>query len=343
MTLFIHKLFKHIAGIHWTFAAIYLIASKANRERTMGESGWGAYHRCMSTSMGSGDVAHTLAREHYENFPVAGWLCPPHLRAPIAAIYAFARTADDIADEGEASAEARLTDLAAYRVQLWRAAAQQHCTEPRWADVFAHLSRAIERHALPVALLDALLQAFEQDVRHTASGHRYADHAELLAYCALSANPVGRLLLHLYGICDAPSLAHSDAICSGLQLINFWQDFSRDIPRARHYAPRDALAAHGLSYDDLEVAVASGCARAPTESERAFVAALRGQAQALLHQGSPLAKRIAGRAGWELRLVVQGGLRIAQRIAENGDASLQRRVAIRKRDAPGLLWRAVWM
>jgi hydroxysqualene synthase len=320
------KGFWHLAGVPWHFVATYSIATLCRCFRNMAAMQFPAPHR--------------LASDHYENFPVASWLCPAHLRAPIAAIYAFARTADDIADEGTAAADERLADLAAYREQLQRAARGQPCTEPRWADVFAHLAWAIEAHRLPVPLLDALLQAFEQDTRYTALGHRYADHAELLRYCALSANPVGRLLLHLYGIDDAPSLAHSDLICSALQLINFWQDFSRDIPNARHYAPMDALAAHGLTHADLEAALGR---QEPTQIERAFVKSLREQAVAMFEQGSPLVHRIPGRAGWELRLVVQGGLRIARLIERSSDASLQRRVQIGKRDAPAMLWRALWM
>ena len=136
---------------------------------------------------------------HYENFPVASWLCPPHLRAPIAAIYAFARTADDIADEGPANAAQRLADLAAYRADLHAIAAGQAPSE-RWSAVFAPLAAMLQRHALPVPLLDDLLSAFIQDVEKTRDGAGYAHRTELLDYCRRSANPVGRLLLHLYGV-----------------------------------------------------------------------------------------------------------------------------------------------
>ena len=169
---------------------------------------------------------------HYENFPVASLLCPPGLRQPVAAIYAFARTADDIADEGEATAGERLSDLAAYRAEL-RAAAAGQAPGARWAGVFGPLQVALQSHRLPTALLKDLLDAFAQDVAMTEAGACYPDREELLDYCRRSANPVGRLLLHLYGVQDDAALRESDAICSALQLINFWQDLSVDLPRAR--------------------------------------------------------------------------------------------------------------
>jgi squalene synthase HpnC len=176
---------------------------------------------------------------HYENFPVASWLCPPRLRPAIAAIYAFARTADDIADEGDATPDARLADLAAYRADL-HAAARGESPSPRWQPVFAPLGRVIATFGLPVPLLDDLLSAFEQDVIKTRDGAGYADRAELLDYCTRSANPVGRLLLHLYGVREAEALAQSDAICSALQLINFWQDLGVDIRAGVSTCPRTA-------------------------------------------------------------------------------------------------------
>ncbi len=180
---------------------------------------------------------------HYENFPVASVLCPPHLRAPIAAIYHFARTADDIADEGDASADERLAELALYRSGLDDAPEAL----ARWPQVFGPLSAQREAHGLPAPLLHALLDAFVQDTEKTRDGTGYRDHAELLDYCSRSADPVGRLLLHLYGVQDAESLEMSDAICSALQLINFWQDLSVDIPRGRYYLPQDACERFGVS------------------------------------------------------------------------------------------------
>jgi len=268
--------------------------------------------------------------DHYENFPVASWLCPPHLRAAVAAIYWFARTADDLADEGDAPAAQRLESLAAYRADLHASAVGQ-AFSGRWPAVFGALGPVIGRHALPLPLLDALLDAFEQDVHNP----RYASRTQLLAYCARSADPVGRLLLHLYRVNDQASLLQSDAICSALQLINFWQDLSVDLPRGRLYVPTDDLQRHALTAEQLFT-------RQDSANARALVRSLSQWAAALMAQGAPLARRIPGRAGWELRLVVQGGLRILEKIAHMDHASLQSRPALRRRDAPLLLWRALW-
>jgi len=281
---------------------------------------------------------------HYENFPVASWLCPPRLRAPIAAIYHFARTADDIADEGSAPPEARLAQLAAYRADLLALdglggdAEDALRARSRWPQVFAPLARQVRAHALPLALLDDLLSAFAQDVRKTAANASYGDRAELLDYCRRSANPIGRLLLHLYGVDDAAARAQSDAICSALQLINFWQDLSRDLPRARHYIPDSDCAAHGVARSRLRAE-----AGALTPPLRALLADLNAWTRALMQSGAPLAPRLGGRAGWELRLVVQGGLRILDKIDALRGANLYRRPRIRAHDAPLLLWRALWM
>lgn len=166
--------------------------------------------------------------EHYENFPVASILCPARLRAPILAIYRFARTADDLADEGDAPATQRLMQLRAYRREL---DAPAEAPLSRWPEVFGPLRRAVTDFRLPMPLLHDLLDAFEQDCGNPA----YQDRLQLLDYCRRSANPVGRLLLHLNGVQDAQALAQSDAICTALQLINFWQDPSVDLPRGRSY------------------------------------------------------------------------------------------------------------
>jgi hydroxysqualene synthase len=272
---------------------------------------------------------------HYENFPVASWLCPPALRAPIAAIYHFARTADDLADEGEASAAQRLDDLATYRADLQAVAlAQPH--SGRWPAVFEPLGAQLAAFRLPLPLLDDLLDAFAQDVRKTRDDAGYADRTELLDYCRRSANPVGRLLLHLYGVQDASSLHQSDAICSALQLINFWQDLSRDVPRGRHYLNDADCAARGVNRADI-------LAMRPTPALLALVAEQVRWARTLMLEGAPLVHRVPGRAGWELRLVVQGGLRILDRIEALGYDTFRHRPAIGAVDAPRLLWRAAWM
>ena len=272
---------------------------------------------------------------HYENFPVASWLCPPRLRAPIAAIYHFARTADDIADEGDATAQTRLDDLAAMQADL-HAAAHKVAGSGRWPQVFEPLQAMIHAFDLPVPLLADLLDAFTQDVIKTRDQSGYADRGELLDYCRRSANPVGRLLLHLYGVTDAQALRRSDDICTALQLINFWQDLSVDIPRGRYYLPEQDCAAHGVTRADLQ-------ALKQTEVATNVIAAHAHIARATMLNGIELVHQIPGRAGWELRLVVQGGLRILDKIEALNYATLQQRPKLSAWDVPVMLWRAVWM
>lgn len=270
--------------------------------------------------------------DHYENFPVASCLCPARLRPAIAAIYGFARTADDIADEGEAPSLTRLADLSAYRVDL-QAISVGRGHSGRWPHVFEPLGRIIQEFQLSTLLLDRLLQAFEQDIRFTASARRYQTDAELLDYCTRSANPVGRLLLHLYGIEDDQSLAQSDQICSALQLINFWQDLSVDVTRGRWYVSLQAMQRHGVSDADL---------RADSRSQNAakLVADYATYARSVMQKGASLACRIPGRAGWELRLVIQGGLRILDKIEALKFATWRSRPKLVWTDWPLLLWRA---
>ena len=272
---------------------------------------------------------------HYENFPVASWLCPARLRAPIAAIYHYARTADDLADEGKATAAQRLADLQAYRADLL-ACAQGQPTRARWAHVFAPLAVAIARHALPMPLLTDLLDAFAQDVQMTDRGATYPDRAALLAYCRRSANPVGRLLLHLYGVQAEAALRESDAICTALQLINFWQDLSVDLPRGRHYLVDADCAAHGVARADL-------AAQRRTPASDALIMDCAAWARALMLQGGPLVHRLPGRMAWELRLVVQGGLAVLGRVQALHGASLLQRPRLRAWYLPGMLIRAMAM
>jgi squalene synthase HpnC len=273
--------------------------------------------------------------DHYENFPVASWLCPPGLRRPVAAIYWFARTADDIADEGNATAESRLHDLSQYRTHLQACLSGQPIGD-RWAGVFAALGSAAREFALPAAPLFALLDAFRQDVEKTAAGAGYADRHELLDYCSRSANPVGRLLLHLYGVTDAKALERSDAICSALQLANFWQDLLVDVPRGRYYLPAADCARHGID-------PARPQAWAAHPAAPALVRELCDWTRGVMLQGAPLVHQVPGRAGWELRLVVQGGLRILHRIHRLDYRTLQQRPRLGPADLPAMLWGAARM
>lgn len=261
-----------------------------------------------------------MSVDHYENFPVASWLCPPALRPAVAAIYWFARTADDIADEGEASPAARLAALAAYRAAL-QATIEGRPDPGRWPAVFAALGPVIRDTGLPTACLHDLLSAFEQDARQ----QRWPDRAALLDYCSRSANPVGRLLLHLYQVRDPVALQRSDAVCSALQLINFWQDLGTDVRRGRLYLPLADCARHGVSPEAVLDGVDSAALRRLVADEVAW-------ARGLMHEGAPLVHQVPGRAGWELRLVVQGGLRILDKIEASGHATLLRRPRLRAWD-----------
>lgn len=274
---------------------------------------------------------------HYENFPVASVLCPPRLRPAIAAIYWFARTADDIADEGEARPAQRLQELAAVRDDLF-AAAEGRPGSGRWPHVFAALQPVIAEFDLPVSLLADLLSAFEQDVVK----QRYATEAELLDYCRRSADPVGRLLLHLYGVHDAESLSRSDHICSALQLINFWQDLSVDIPRGRIYIPRELWAAHGVDEAQL-----MACEVNPATTK--LIAACSRAARARMLKGSELpatvARHVGGFDGWraalELRCVIQGGLRILDKMEAMDHRTLAQRPKLGAWDAVVIFFKAL--
>lgn len=275
---------------------------------------------------------------HYENFPVASVLCPPRLRPAIAAIYWFARTADDIADEGDARPAQRLQDLAAIRDDLF-AAAEGRPGSGRWPQVFDALQPVIAEFDLPVALLDDLLSAFEQDVVK----QRYATEAELLDYCRRSADPVGRLLLHLYGVHEAESLTQSDHICSALQLINFWQDLSVDIPRGRIYLPRELWAVHGVDEAQL-----MACKVNPATTN--LIAACARAARASMLKGLKLpatvARQVGGFDGWraalELRCVIQGGLRILDKMETMGHRTLAQRPKLGAWDAVVIFGKALW-
>lgn len=269
--------------------------------------------------------------QHYENFPVASWLCAPALRPAVAAIYSFARTADDLADEGETLPKQRLADLRAYREDL-NAVCRGAAASQRWSAVFQPLCAVLVRHALPYPLLADLLSAFEQDVVK----HEYADRAELLDYCRRSANPIGRLLLHLYGVTGASALEQSDAICTALQLVNFWQDLSVDTRRGRVYVPVSDCERHGLSPEVLR-------SRSETPQVRALMADMVRWTREMMCTGAPLVHTIAGRAGWELRLVVQGGLRVLEKIEGLDFATLRIRPTLHWYDLPRLIWRALRM
>jgi len=264
--------------------------------------------------------------DHYENFPVASWLLPAALRAPVAVIYRFARTADDFADEGDLPAAERLARLDEYRAQLRRIEAGE---APR-APLFAELERIVQRHGLPLALFHDLLDAFTQDVVK----HRYASFAELLDYCRRSADPVGRLLLHLFGAATPANLRDSDAICSGLQLVNFWQDVALDYAKGRVYLPQDEMARFGVT----EAHVAEGRC---DDAWRALVAFQVERTRAMLESGAALGRRLEGRTGVEIRATVRGGLRILEKLTAARGDMFRHRPILRWFDWPVVFLRAV--
>jgi squalene synthase HpnC len=255
--------------------------------------------------------------DHYENFPVASILLPRRLVPAVEAIYAFARSADDIADEGDAQPAERLAALDAYDAGLDTIAANAPAPSP----LFDRLGNIVRAFDLPLQPMRDLLSAFRQDIVTT----RYADYAGLLGYCARSANPVGILMLSLYGAADARNIRDSDAICSALQLINFWQDVAIDWQKQRIYIPQEDMARFGVTESDI----ASGNAGAAFQALMQFEVQ---RARDLMLAGAPLAKRLPGRIGWELRMMVQGGLRILDRLDAARYDVFRQRPTLGKRD-----------
>ncbi|MBV8032238.1 MAG: squalene synthase HpnC [Betaproteobacteria bacterium] len=263
---------------------------------------------------------------HYENFPVASLLLPAALRRPVEAIYRFARNADDFADEGDDPSQVRLGKLAAYRAELVTIAAGRTPEDP----VFRELERAVRAHGLPLHLFEDLLDAFTQDV----TKKRYASYDELLHYCRRSANPVGRLLLHLFKRTAERDFAASDAICTALQLINFWQDVDVDYTNDnRVYLPQDEMRRFGVGELHL---IEKTC-------DAAWKALLGFQVQRtreLMLSGAELGRELPGRIGLEIRATVQGGLRILEKIERAGYDVFRRRPVLGAFDWPLVLARA---
>jgi phytoene synthase len=258
---------------------------------------------------------------HYENFPVASLLLPAPLREPIEVIYRFARSADDFADEGGDPPEVRLQKLSNYRTQLERP------LDPLLRDV----AKVIREHELPVELFADLLDAFSQDV----TKKRYADFSEVLDYCRRSANPVGRLLLHLFKRTSDSNCRASDAICSALQLINFWQDVEPDYAKdARIYLPQDEMARFGVTERHLAEKICN-------DPWRALMKFQVDRTRQLMLSGSRLGKTLPGRIGLEIRATIQGGLRVLEKIEHARYDVFRRRPQLRAFDWPLLLARAL--
>ncbi len=240
-----------------------------------------------------------MSVDHYENFPVASILMPKRLRKPVSAIYRFARAADDIADEGQLSDEERLNRLGEFRAELGRI----QNNEPPLTTVFQNLGAAVHEYALPMQPLYDLLDAFSQDVVKK----RYANFDELLDYCRRSANPVGNLLLRLYGDATPVNIAYSDAICTSLQIINFWQDVAKDHAIGRIYLPLDELARYGATEAQIANQISD-------DAWRSLMKFQVDRVRAMMLSGKPLGSILTGRIGLEMRMIISGGLRILDKL-----------------------------
>jgi len=262
-----------------------------------------------------------MAVGHYENFPVASLLLPAPLREPIEIIYRFARSADDFADEGDDPPELRLRKLNDYRRQL----------ETPEDALLRDVAKIIREHELPVALFADLLDAFSQDV----TKKRYANFADVLDYCRRSANPVGRLLLHLFKRTSDSNCRASDAICSALQLVNFWQDVDVDyLNDGRIYLPQDEMARHGVTERHISQKICD-------DAWRNLMKFQVERARALMLSGKNLGRALPGRIGLEIRATIQGGLRILEKIERARYDVFRRRPKLRALDWPVVFLKAV--
>jgi len=275
---------------------------------------------------------HLEPADHYENFPVGSLLLPARLRPAVAAIYAFARSADDFADEGNLTATERLRLLAEYQAELDKIERNEPTAHP----IFLRLRPHIAAYRLPLQLFRDLLDAFAQDVVKD----RYADFTELLDYCRRSADPVGRLMLHLFDAATPENLQRADAVCSALQLINHWQDVGIDMGKGkgahgRIYLPQDEMARFGVTEEVLSRRTASADFRALMQFQVE-------RARSLMLSGASLGRDLPGRIGLEIRAIVAGGLRILDKIEAVDYDVFKHRPVLTALDWPRLLIKAVF-
>ena len=266
-----------------------------------------------------------LAKNHYENFPVASFFLPKHLREPIALIYAFARQADDFADEGDLEPEQRLKLLNEFEAELDLIRSNQ---TPN-STLFIALQASIQKHRLDLAPFYDLLEAFKQDVTKT----RYENFGEVMHYCRRSANPIGRLLLALYGQATERNIGMADAICSALQLINFLQDIAIDAQKNRIYLPQDELKKYHVAESQIINSDSSGAWALMMEFQI-------NRARKLLQSGAPLGLALSGRAGFEMRMMIAGGERILKKLHQARGNSFSIRPTLSTKDWLYMLYRA---
>lgn len=281
----------------------------------------------------SWDGSNGMAVKHYENFPVASILLPKAVRPDVVNIYRFARAADDIADEGDASQSQRRDALDEFRraiETIGQDPAADGRLNPRLSPIFLPLAATISRHRLPLSPFTDLLSAFEQDLEVT----RYPTEESLMDYCRRSANPVGRLMLHLFNRTDPTSLQESDAICTALQRINFLQDVGIDICKGRIYIPASAMRSEGVTESHFTEQI---CDAAWQRLIRQQVTVCR----ELMSRGAPLGRRLRGRVGLEIRLIVAGGLRILEKIEAARFDVFRQRPTLIPADWIRMVWRAL--
>ena len=266
-----------------------------------------------------------LARTHYENFHVVTFLLPRRLHQDFFNVYAFCRWADDLGDEtGDPALSLRL-------LEWWREELRQMYRDQVRHPVFVALHETVLRHSIPEEPFADLIRAFVQDQKVT----RYQTYAELLDYCVYSANPVGRLVLHLCGYRDAERRRLSDAACTALQLANFWQDVTRDLEKGRVYIPLEDMAAHGYRLEDLEC-------RRYNKNFHELMRELVNRAHILFLEGLPLVEKVDRRLAVDIELFSRGGLAILEKIRVQDYNVLERRPALDKKDRLLLLGRALW-
>ena len=275
------------------------------------------------------DTCLQLARTHYENFPVASFLMPRAARKHIAAFYAFARIADDFADEGYRPPADRLMFLEDWQRRLDAAAVGQVELKGDTDHIAVFIAIRETLRVLPEdsrtkahALLSDLLSAFRQDVIKK----RYDTWADVLDYCRQSANPVGRLVLLVNGYREEAVAQHSDAVCTALQLTNFWQDLARDWAKGRLYVPLEVVATHHARLDALDK-------RRWTKEWRKALSDVGARTEDLFAKGRPVADHVRGRLAWELRVTWLGGHRILDRLAAADYDVFSSRPSLTWRDA----------
>jgi squalene synthase HpnC len=274
----------------------------------------------------AGAFAHCarLTKAHYENFPVASWLLPGHVRPHVCSIYAFARTADDFADEPGMTQAERLEKLDEWQHHL------DTCADVPADPIFVALAHTIRTFDIPVSLFNDLLSAFRQDVNQS----RHQTFEDLLNYSKRSANPVGRLILTLFGYNDVRMFAESDAICTALQLTNFWQDIEIDYGRGRIYLPKEEMVRHNITEADLGNGEVS-------DRFKSLVKDMIHRTRQLFLDGKALPDRVTGRLKYELRLTWLGGFRILQKIEEANFDIFRNRPSISKSQGVGMLFRSL--